>query len=630
LNPVVAALVHAKSASPINGCDGNDSAGLEKLRTFADQFLDIEFPSELTLTPARGILECAWLGDAVSQEQRAGGEAVYNCTHPRHTETTLEACRRCRDWARHKPISRPLSLEEVVPLPGERWGTAVRNWGVGITTAPRRISTLEDCLDSVIRAGWESPKVFFDGADRLPSRYRHLHVNSRSDSIGAWPAWYLALAELILQQPEADAYLMLQDDVIFHEREPVRDYLERALWPGRRPSVVSLFYTGFDLLTGWRSSPPLEWHWGAQGLVFPPAVARALVADADLLASCVAATTHVPIPELLSRWMATCGLSSWYPTPSLTQHIGATSTVWMNAGLVSGRRAPWFSGNIDDEPCVEQRHGDFRESAFPCPVEAEEGYRSRIDAGKARMGGASVVVCGICRNVRNFLPKMAACIERLGGLFKEHRIVMVENDSVDATVEFLRDWSGCNPRVVIESDNFAAPSYPQVRCLDRASWLAECRNRYHRIVAERFPSSDYVIVLDMDLAGGFSFDGVAHTFGHEDWDFVGAYGLVRPDPTAHGREWPYSHYDTWAFRPESSSHPAASISPALLRFERGDPLVPVSSCFGGLGIYRREAFVSAQYSGTDCEHVPFHEGLRRAGYGRQYMNPSQIVLHSPG
>ena len=89
----------------------------------------------------------------------------------------------------------------------------------------------------------------------------------REDGVGAWPSWYLALAELVLQQPDADAYLMLQDDVVLHDRESLRGYLERVLWPGDRPGLVSLFYTGPDTTPGWHRDE--AWHWGARASCSP-------------------------------------------------------------------------------------------------------------------------------------------------------------------------------------------------------------------------------------------------------------------------------------------------------------------------------------------------------------------------
>jgi hypothetical protein len=56
-------------------------------------------------------------------------------------------------------------------------------------------------------------------------------------------------------------------------------------------------------------------------------------------------------------------------------------------------------------------------------------------------------------------------------------------------------------------------------------------------------------------------------------------------------------------------------------------LLPVYSCFGGLGLYRMPAWLSARYGGGDCEHVELHRSMRAASYGRQYLNPSQIALY---
>ena len=55
--------------------------------------------------------------------------------------------------------------------------------------------------------------------------------------------------------------------------------------------------------------------------------------------------------------------------------------------------------------------------------------------------------------------------------------------------------------------------------------------------------------------------------------------------------------------------------------------MPVTCCFGGLGIYRMEAFREGRYSPSDCEHVTFHKSLIEAGHGRLFLNPSQILIY---
>jgi len=129
----------------------------------------------------------------------------------------------------------------------------------------------------------------------------------------------------------------------------------------------------------------------------------------------------------------------------------------------------------------------------------------------------------------------------------------------------------------------------------------------------------------MDLEGGWSYDGIAHSFAHDDWDFVGSNGLwLRANNASESR----IHHDSFAFRAVGAAGAARGDDVNGLRFERGEPLVPVWSCFGGLGLYRMQGYKAATYGGEDCEHVTFHQALRERGYNRLFLNPSQIVLYS--
>jgi hypothetical protein len=59
-------------------------------------------------------------------------------------------------------------------------------------------------------------------------------------------------------------------------------------------------------------------------------------------------------------------------------------------------------------------------------------------------------------------------------------------------------------------------------------------------------------------------------------------------------------------------------------------LIEVDSAFGGLAIYRREAFLAGRYAGTDkrggfdvADHIPFHDDMRAKGY-KIYINCALI------
>ncbi|HEY4232030.1 MAG TPA: hypothetical protein VGM76_01260 [Lacipirellulaceae bacterium] len=268
---------------------------------------------------------------------------------------------------------------------------------------------------------------------------------------------------------------------------------------------------------------------------------------------------------------------------------------------------------------------DFPEYAFPLAPEFAALYAERFERGRERMRKSRVIFAGLVRNAIDVLPLTIERIERLANGFADHRIVVYENDSTDGTQELLTAWAAAMPKVSVVSESLGAPLNPNTRSSSRADRMAACRNRYHALIAKRFAGFDCVIVLDMDVPGGWSEDGIANTFGCDNWDFVGSNGIILQ--RVHLRFNTYLHYDAWAYRQYGSYEPMPAPIVNNFGWQRGEPLVSVFSCFGGIGIYRMPAFLSAQYAGSDCEHVALHRGMRDAGYGRQFLNPSQLVFY---
>lgn len=638
LNPVIASLVY-DAAKAIESRGGTPACSIERavlLQKQSLQAMDIVHPAHLHTIPARMVEPCCWIGEPVdvphqntaikSNPRQSKSENLYLCRHPKHEQTTLDECKVCRDWSRHQPVSRFLSLDELIPLRHHRCGTPVRNWAVGITTAPRRTSTIQQTLDSVALAGWENPRLFLDGTVHVPQRYQHLPISWRSESIGAWPSWYMALTELLLHLPDADAYVMLQDDVVMHDRENLREYLQRALWPGERPGIVSLFYNGAKAQFGWHRIRN-DWPCSAQGLVLSPDVARSLICDQKLNRICLSASygNHVPIPEVLADWVYRTGTEAWYTTPSVTQHIGNTSTIWMNAGIGSGRRASWYSGSVETEFSTSDSLSEFPEITFECNTSASAPYKKRVLDGYQNMRAFRAVICGLCRDVRPLLPRTAARIQKLGEMFADYRAVLFEDGSVDSTREFLADWSSQNTRIDILGDAFDRAPTSNTH-IDRGIKMAELRNCYRRHLLEEYADFDFVVVVDTNLTGGWSYDGIAHTFGDLQWDAVGSYGLAL-DSDCDPRKLRFKHHDTQAFRTTTGQRSGIGPDHVHLDLKRGDFLMPVASSFGGMAVYRIECMRLAEYGGCDCEHVGFHQQLRQSGMTRIFLNPNQIVLH---
>lgn len=245
------------------------------------------------------------------------------------------------------------SLTQSLGVPRLGRHGASASWAVGVTTAPRREPTLDRCLRSLALAGWESPRLFIDGAVDLPEEAAALPQTYRDEASGAWPNYLLALYELVLRNPKADAYLIAQDDALFYEAEPVRPYLEQhVLWPGTEPgkSIVSLYcpspYTRSR--PGWHRLRS-RWAWGALAFAFPNALARALLLDRTVFehrwVGRNQGLAHVDV--VVGRWALRRRVGIWYPSPSLVQHIGETSSLWEGARALGDRRARRFLGDSD-------------------------------------------------------------------------------------------------------------------------------------------------------------------------------------------------------------------------------------------------------------------------------------------
>jgi hypothetical protein len=269
--------------------------------------------------------------------------------------------------------------------------------------------------------------------------------------------------------------------------------------------------------------------------------------------------------------------------------------------------------------------GHFAEQLFQPALNLQKDYHLCVARGYAQMRQQRVVIAGLARDVGWIAAAMQSRIERMGSCFGDYRVVIYENDSSDDTVAQLVRWQQANPRVSIISESLGDPVHPPARCLTRAARMAYYRTRCQQTIRARYDNYDAVILVDTDLEGGWSYDGVATTFAHHDWDFVGSNGVIvrrrglRPNELI--------HYDAWAFRIDPQFTPLPTKQVNRWVFRRGESLQPVTSCFGGLGIYRMQPYLAGAYDGADIEHVGFHRSLLEQGFSKLFINPSQIVLY---
>jgi hypothetical protein len=342
LNPIVASLLYDCTLKVIErgGVEGCDVAEAKSLQETAIANLTRISQSFEKSTPPDYGDACFHLG-AMTQVKPcktcSGSVRLkhFLCHHQDHDETTIRECQKCVDYE-----------------PGLTQGD-VKNWAIGLTTAPRKKSTIARTIKSFCSAGWsaDSIQVFAEPDSPIPDSLSGNLITTRATKLGAWPNWLLALTELTLREPHADAYLMVQDDAVFCKG--LRTYLEKNLWPSNRLGVVSLhtashfareYVSGFFPATvGWGA-------WGAMGYVFPNAAARALMRDPLVVNHRNRGRGEglCNVDSVVGEWCQRSGLDFYMHAPSLCQHIGFTSTLWKNNSLEGRRSASDFPGEETD------------------------------------------------------------------------------------------------------------------------------------------------------------------------------------------------------------------------------------------------------------------------------------------
>lgn len=328
VNPVVAALLFSLTEEIVaeGGADGCDADLARKLNTWAEKCLPILATPDESDSPPLPELQAS---DAVEQIVLEDVLPLPRSPQP-HS---------------HQPHSpQPHS-------PAESPSADVR-WAVGLTTSPRRLPTIDTCLDSVRQAGWSDVRLFMDDSVDLAERHRSLASSVRTPRLGAWPNYYLSLTELLMRCPGADAYLLLQDDVLFYGHPGLKAYLEKLWLPLREQAALASLFCPRDYTrseAGWHQLSE-TWFWGALAFIFSREAAQRFIVDRQVMSH----RWHTDYGEgtkgidvVIGAWAARNDIPIFYPSPSLVQHIGEVSTMWDTARAIGPRRADAFMGDVE-------------------------------------------------------------------------------------------------------------------------------------------------------------------------------------------------------------------------------------------------------------------------------------------
>jgi hypothetical protein len=275
-------------------------------------------------------------------------------------------------------------------------------------------------------------------------------------------------------------------------------------------------------------------------------------------------------------------------------------------------------------------------------------YASRVKRAMERAKNETIVIAGLVRNSETTIDPMRRMLAPLLAGFRDYRIVIVENNSVDDTRDLLLDWASEDTNVVILCQHGTVntrrcdlvntnyfnhvSNSSHAASVERIRPMKMLRNMYLDYIRSHLSSFTYTLVIDFDLHGEFVQDGFWHSVGlmqdYRDIDFIACAGILdEPLRTP-------IYYDTFALVPlenrlyfqdmaEKALHDERYNREIYLRLMESlyEP-IPVRSAFGGMCLYRTRRMIEKMYnihpSNPSCEHAYLHDGLNG------YINPTMI------
>lgn len=241
-------------------------------------------------------------------------------------------------------------------------------------------------------------------------------------------------------------------------------------------------------------------------------------------------------------------------------------------------------------------------------------------------------IVGTVRDVSHSIESELGKVETIFREFGEVKIFLVESDSTDNTVQKLEKIREENSEFSYLSLGKVQHKYP-----NRYERISHCRELYLDYIREYITNVDYIVVVDLDgMNANLTKDSVRKTLEKaEVWDAVFANQRGRYYDIGALRHEYWSPNDCframgWAssVTTEKSARLLA-IQSRMIKVEETAGLIAVDSAYGGLGIYKRDAFIRGSYVGLDqfgepqLDFVTFNLMLSNMGY-RLFID-SQLI-----
>lgn len=266
-------------------------------------------------------------------------------------------------------------------------------------------------------------------------------------------------------------------------------------------------------------------------------------------------------------------------------------------------------------------------------------YSNEINSGQQILKKKNIVVCGLIYNAESLISKLEKWFNDLTKLCESCHIVIVENNSIDRTREFLDLWKKRNPNHVhLVCEESECKSFEHVgkelansahkTRIEKMSYL---RNKYLTYTKDNFKNIDYVFVMDFDLDGVLYWDGIFHSifqfYVNPDIEVIACNGIVNGS---------FLYYDSFAYAKDKNeirwnssndkrSHDEDVLNNISRHYQENLEMDKVVSAFGGFSIYEFESFINRKYNyydkGYSCEHCLFHESFNNI-----QVNPRMLYI----
>lgn len=273
-----------------------------------------------------------------------------------------------------------------------------------------------------------------------------------------------------------------------------------------------------------------------------------------------------------------------------------------------------------------------------------KNYSKEVEEGVQKARNSKIVIAGLLQNGAYQIPELMERCKKMTSYFKDYRVIILENNSIDSSRKDLLEWAKQDDRVKILCQDPYVANTDECRIEGssgekdtspmphRIQKMATLRNIYLDHIYHYYKDFDYLCVMDMDLEGDLFMDGFIHGIGllNPKIDAIACNGMMKTDEK-NG----FYYYDSFAYLEDNDTPYMVDMSQKsehdhyvhiYMTQLYHSQMIPdrVQSAFGGCVIYNLRSMIKSRYGFSDtyfmCEHTFFHQGKNL------YIDPRMIFL----